>query len=321
MIDQIAAGEVVERPASVVKELVENAIDADASRVRVEVREGGLAWIAVTDDGVGLSPADAHLCLQRHATSKLTGAADLMHIATFGFRGEALPSIASVSRMRLRTRLRGAQGAGYEIRLDGGRVAGEGEVGAPEGTRIEVADLFANVPARRKFLKAATTEWTHVADRMTRFALALPGVHFELQRDDRAPVVWPATAEPLDRVAAVLSEPEARALVATAYEDASAHVEAFVSTPEHTRPNTNGLYLFVNGRPVRDRLVRQAVLEPYRDWLPRGRFPTAVVFLTVPTERVDVNVHPAKWEVRFAEPRDVHRAIRRAIRAAIAERS
>jgi len=323
VIDQIAAGEVVERPASVVKELVENSLDAGATRVRVEVRDGGLAWIAVTDDGVGLSPGDAHLALQRHATSKLSSASDLLQISTFGFRGEALPSIASVSRMRVRTRRRGAPSneAGYEIRLDAGRIVAEGAIGAPEGTRIEVADLFSSVPARRKFAKAPATEWTHIADRMTRFGLALPGVHFELQRDDRAPIVWPATASSLERIAAVLSEKEAEALVSGELEDAAGHVQVFVSTPEHTRPNANGLYLFVNGRPVRDKVVRQAVLESYRDWLPRGRYPTAVVFLTVQPDRVDVNVHPAKWEMRFAEPRDVHRVIRRAIRAAIAERS
>ena len=323
VIDQIAAGEVVERPASVVKELVENALDADATRVRVEVREGGTALVGITDNGIGMSAADAHLSLQRHATSKLTGTSDLLRISSFGFRGEALPSIASVSRMRLRTRLRGSapDTPGYEIRLEGGRITREGEVGAPEGTRIEVADLFANVPARRKFLKKPSTEWTHIADWMTRLALVLPGIHFELQRDDKPALVWPATAEPLDRIAAVLSEREAAGLVAVEYEEPGGHVQAFVSTPEHTRPNTNGLYLFVNGRPVRDKLLRQAVLNPYRDWLPRGRFPTAVVFLTVPTEDVDVNVHPAKWEVRFVEPRAIHRLIRHSVRRAIAERS
>ena len=323
MIDQIAAGEVVERPSSVVKELVENALDAGATRVRVEVREGGTALVAITDNGIGMSPSDAHLSLQRHATSKLNATSDLLRIATFGFRGEALPSIASVSRMRMRTRLRGSapDAPAYEIRLEGGRVVREGEVGAPEGTRIEVADLFENVPARRKFLKKASTEWTHIADWMTRLALVLPGIHFELQRDDKPAVIWPATAEPLDRIAAVLSERDAAGLVAVEYEEPGGHVQAFVSTPEHTRPNTNGLYLFVNGRPVRDKLIRQAVLTPYRDWLPRGRFPIAVLFLTVPTEDVDVNVHPAKWEVRFVEPRAIHRLIRHSIRSAISERS
>jgi DNA mismatch repair protein MutL len=323
VIDQIAAGEVVERPASVVKELVENALDADARRIRVEIREGGIALVAVTDDGVGMSPGDAHLCLQRHATSKLSAPDDLLRIASFGFRGEALPSIASVSRMRLRTRLRGAddRGTGYEIRLDGGSIVSEGEVSMPAGTRVEVADLFANVPARRKFLKRPQTEWGHIADWLGRLALALPGVHLEVQRDDKPPLVWPATADPLDRIAAVLSERDAAALVAVEHEEPTGHIQAFVSAPEHTRPNTNSLYLFVNGRPVRDRLLRQALLDVYRDWLPRGRFPVAVVFLTVPREEVDVNVHPAKWEVRFADPRAIHRLVRRSVREAISGRS
>lgn len=323
VIDQIAAGEVVERPSSVVKELVENALDAAAGRVRVGVREGGIALVSVTDDGVGMSPSDAHLSLQRHATSKLSAAGDLLRIASFGFRGEALPSIASVSRMRMRTRLRGAdeRSTGYEIRLDAGRVVSEGEVATSEGTRIEVADLFANVPARRKFLKRPQTEWGHIADWLGRLALALPGVHFEVQRDDRAALVWPATSDPLDRIAAVLSERDAASLVAVEYEEPTGHVQAFVSVPEHTRPNTNGLHLFVNGRPVRDRLMRQALLDVYRDWLPRGRFPTAVLFLTLPRTEVDVNVHPAKWEVRFADPRAIHRLIRRSVRDAISSRS
>ena len=323
VIDQIAAGEVVERPASVVKELVENALDADATRIRVEVRDGGIALVAVTDDGFGMSPSDARLCLQRHATSKLSAADDLLRIGTFGFRGEALPAIASVSRMRLRTRLRGVadRGTAYEIRLDGGSIVSEGEVSAPEGTRIEVADLFENVPARRKFLKKPQTEWGHVADWLERLALALPGVHFEVQRDERKPLIWPRTADPLDRIALVLSERDAAALVAIETEDPGGHLQAFVSTPEHTRPNTTGLYLFVNGRPVRDKLMRQALLDVYRDWLPRGRFPTAVVFLTLPRDEVDVNVHPAKWEVRFADPRAVHRLIRRSVRDAISSRS
>lgn len=323
VIDQIAAGEVVERPSSVVKELVENALDAAARRIRVAVREGGIALISVTDDGIGMSAGDAHLSLQRHATSKLSEAGDLLRIGSFGFRGEALPSIASVSRMRLRTRLRGAdpRSAGYEIRLDAGTIVSEGEVATSEGTRIEVADLFANVPARRKFLKRPQTEWGHIADWLGRLALALPSVHFEVQRDDRSALVWPATSDPLDRIATVLSERDAASLVAVEHEEPTGHIHAFVSVPEHTRPNTNGLHLFVNGRPVRDRLMRQALLDVYRDWLPRGRFPTAVLFLTLPRTEVDVNVHPAKWEVRFADPRAIHRLIRRSVRDAISNRS
>jgi DNA mismatch repair protein MutL len=319
LVDQIAAGEVVERPASVVKELVENALDAGAARIRVDVREGGAALVAVADDGAGMTPADAHLALERHATSKIGSADDLARIATFGFRGEALPAIASVSRLRLRTRARGAP-AGVEIEVEGGKRIGERAAGVPEGTRVEVAELFHNVPARRKFLKTAATEWSHVADWLARAALALPGVHFDVRRDDRPAVSWPAVAEPLDRIAAVLSEREAEGLVALAAEDGALRIAGFASRPDAHRPTAAGLYLFVQRRPVRDRLLRHALLDAYRDVLPRGRFPSAVLFLDLPPQAVDVNVHPAKWEVRFAEPNAVHRLVSRAVREALGGR-
>lgn len=319
LVDQIAAGEVVERPSSVVKELVENALDAGATRLRVEVRDGGSAWIAVTDDGRGMSPDDARLSLRRHATSKIQRADDLEDIRSFGFRGEALPAIASVSRLRLVTRPVDSNEA-FELTVDAGRLVSERSVGAPTGTRVEVADLFGSVPARRKFLKRPSTEWGHIADWLTRAAMGLPGVHFEVSRDAREALVWPATDEPLDRIASLLSDDDAAALVRVEGEDADGHLEAFVSSPDRTRSNAQGLYLFVNGRPVRDRLLRHAVLEVYRDWLPRGRYPTAIVFLTVPPGRVDVNVHPAKWEVRFHDPSAVHRIIRRTLRDGISQR-
>ena len=319
-VDQIAAGEVVERPASVVKELVENSLDARAGRVRVQVREGGAALISVTDDGRGMTPEDARMALRRHATSKLRSAADLSRITSFGFRGEALPAIASVSRLRLLTRAHGA-GQGCEIRVESGNIEFERTAGGPEGTRVEVANLFASVPARRKFLKKPGTEWGHIADWLGRLALALPGIHFEVQREERRPLVWPATASPLDRIAAVLSEKEAAALVPVEWEEGSGHIQAFVSAPDHTRANASGLYLFVNGRPVRDKLLRHAVLDAYRDLLPRARYPSAVVFVTLPPAEVDVNVHPAKWEVRFADPQAIHRLVRHAIREAMTSRS
>jgi len=320
LIDQIAAGEVVERPASVVKELVENALDAEATRIRIEVRDGGAALVSVTDNGTGMSREDARLALQRHATSKLATAEDLEAITSFGFRGEALPAIASVSRLRLLSRARGAAEA-VEIRVEKGRVLGERLTGGPEGTRIEVADLFAGVPARRKFLKKAGTEWGHIADWVSRLALALPAVTVELRRDDRPAIVWPACFDPADRIAAVLGEREAGALVAVECEEATGHLQAFVSPPDHTRASANGIYLFVNGRPVRDKVLRHGLLLAYRDLLPRGRFPSAVLFLTLPPAAVDVNVHPAKWEVRFAAPDAVHRLIRRAVRQAMEGRS
>jgi len=319
LIDQIAAGEVVERPASVVKELVENALDAGASRVRVEVRDGGSALVAVTDDGCGMTPDDARLALLRHATSKLRTADDLQRIRSYGFRGEALPAIASVSRLRLLTRLRGAPEA-FELRVEGGETVRAGAAGGAEGTRIEVADLFGSVPARRKFLKSPVTEWGHVADWLARVALACPTIHFDVQRDDRAVLAWPAAVDPLDRIAAVLSEDEASALVPARGEAGAVRLHGFASQPAWHRATGDGIHLFVNGRPVRDRLLRHAVVEVYRDLLPRGRFPTAVLFLELPTEAVDVNVHPAKWEVRFADPRGIHQLVSRTLRDAIGRR-
>lgn len=320
LVDQIAAGEVVERPASVAKELVENALDAGAHRIRIEVRGGGAELLAVTDDGIGMTPAEARLALRRHATSKLSTVADLSRITTYGFRGEALPAIASVSSVLLRTRARGAA-EGFELRVEGGEVVDARPAGAPEGTRIEVADLFAHVPARRKFLKSAQTEWGHVADWAARVALAQPALHLELLRDDRAALVWPAATDPVARVAAVLSEADAAAMVEGRRREGEAEVHALVSRPDRHRPTAEGLYLFVNGRPVRDRLLRHAVLESYRDVLPRGRFPAAVIFLGLPPGAVDVNVHPAKWEVRFADPRAIHQLVSNVVKQALGQRA
>ncbi len=316
LIDQIAAGEVVERPASVVKELVENALDAGAKRIRIEVRDGGCAWICISDDGYGMSPADATLALQRHATSKISTVDDLSDIHTFGFRGEALPSIASVSNFRLRTREAAAE-AGFEIVVEAGEIKEERACAATPGTRIEVADLFASIPARRKFLKRAATEWGHILDWLVRVALVHPDVHFELRREQKKPLVWPATPDPLARVATVLSEDEASALVPVDGCEGELRLSGFASAPAFHRATTAGVYLFVNGRPVRDRLLRHAVLQIYRDLLPRGRFPTVLLFLEVPADAVDVNVHPAKWEVRFADPQAVHQLLRHALRNSV----
>ena len=238
---------------------------------------------------------------------------------SFGFRGEALPAIASVSRMRLLTRLAGRP-AGHEIRIESSEIVMEREAGCPEGTRIEVADLFGRVPARRKFLKKSGTEWGHAIDWLGRLAMALPSTHFEVQRDDREAVVWPETSDTGERIAAVLGEGQARSLVRIEWEEGAGHVEAYVSGPEASRANGNSIHLYVNGRPVRDKLLRHAVSQAYRDILPRGRFPLAVIFLTVAPETVDVNVHPAKWEVRFENPRAVHQLVGHAIREAMGAR-
>jgi DNA mismatch repair protein MutL len=310
----------VERPASVVKELVENAVDAGATRVRVEVREGGTALIAVTDDGEGMTPEDARLALRRHATSKLASPEDLQRIQSLGFRGEALPAIASVSRLRLQTRPPDVPEA-FELLVEGGELVRQRTTGGPIGTRVEVADLFAQVPARRKFLRSASTEWGHVADWLARAALAWSGIHFDIHRDDRTVLTWPAAADPLDRIAAVLSEEEASALVPSEGREGEVRVLAFASRPDWHRATGEGIHLFVNRRPVRDRVLRHAVVEVYRDLLPRGRFPSALVFVELPYGAVDVNVHPAKWEVRFVNPRGIHQLITRTLREAIAGRS
>jgi len=319
LVDQIAAGEVVERPASVVKELIENAFDAGARRIRLEVREGGRALIAVSDDGSGMGPEDARAALERHATSKIASGEDLARIHTFGFRGEALPAIASVSRLRLRTRARGAP-EGVEIELEAGKAIDVRAAGGPEGTRVEVAELFHNVPARRKFLKSPATEWGHIADWLARAALALPAVHFDVQRDGRPVISWPAVGERIERIAAVLSEREAEPLVALGAEDGPLRLHGFASRPDAHRPTAAGIHLFVNRRPVRDRLLRHALLDGYRDVLPRGRHPTALLYLELPVEAVDVNVHPAKWEVRFADPRAIHQLVSKAVAAALGGR-
>ncbi|HXV36638.1 MAG TPA: DNA mismatch repair endonuclease MutL, partial [Myxococcota bacterium] len=319
LIDQIAAGEVVERPASVVKELVENALDAEARRIRVEVRGGGRDLIAVADDGFGMSAQDARLSVERHATSKIATAEDLTRIGTFGFRGEALAAISSVSKLRLRSRLRGADDA-TEIRVEAGVIQDQRAVGAAPGTRVEVTELFGSVPARRKFLKSPATEWGHIADWLARAALALPAVHFDVQRDERPALAWPACDDPLDRIAAVISDDDAAAFMRVARDEGGASLEGFASRPERHRATTAGIYLYVNRRPVRDRVLQHALVEIYRDLVPRGRYPAAVLFLALPHERVDVNVHPAKWEVRFAEPQAIHQLVRHAVRDAIAAR-
>jgi DNA mismatch repair protein MutL len=319
LVDQIAAGEVVERPASVVKELVENAVDAGARRIQVDVREGGRRAIRVADDGWGMTPQEAELALERHATSKIRTSAELSDIRSFGFRGEALPAIASVSRLRLVTRARGAE-EGFELRVEAGRRAPGCASAAREGTSIEVDDLFGSVPARRKFLKSAVTEWGHVSEWLGKAALALPSLHFDVRRDEREALHWPAAADPLDRIAAVLGEREAGGLVRGARDAGDLALEAFVSRPDQHRATGGGIHLFVNARPVRDRLLRHALLEVYRDLLPRGRFPTALLFLRVAAGGVDVNVHPAKWEVRFADPRAVHRLVTATVAEAVSRR-
>ncbi|HVU03099.1 MAG TPA: DNA mismatch repair endonuclease MutL [Polyangiaceae bacterium] len=314
LASQIAAGEVVERPASAVKELVENAIDAGATRVDVEIDGGGIGRIVVSDDGCGMSREDARLAVERHATSKLFTFEDLSHVATYGFRGEALPSIASVSRFSVRTRAANDD-AGTLVEVTGGEAASVKPVGAPVGTTIEARDLFYNVAPRRKFLRSAGTEAGHVTDVVENAALARPDVTFSLTRDGRRVREWLRAGSRGERVAGVVGD----GLAACAGERGPLRVEAFLSRPEDARSGAGGLKLLVNGRPVRDRALLHTVAQAYGSVLERGRYPKGVVYLDLPPELVDVNVHPQKAEVRFADPRAVSDAVYVVLSGALAK--
>jgi len=312
LVNQIAAGEVVERPASAAKELVENALDAGARSIQVEVEEGGLSLVRVVDDGSGMDPQDALLALERHATSKLRDAAGLAAIDTLGFRGEALPAIASVSRLLLDTAPEPG-GEGTRVRVEGGEVRERTVVARSRGTTVEVRDLFFNTPARRKFMRSPATEAGHVAEAVLRAALVRPDVGFTLRSGGRAALASPAGVAPAERVAAAIGREAARHLVETAGGTGEVRVRAWLTSPDHSEATSRGLYLFVNGRYVRDRAATYAVLRAYAESLPSGRWPAGALFVELPLDRVDVNVHPQKLEVRFAEPRAVQDALFRAV--------
>ncbi len=314
--NKIAAGEVVERPASVVKELVENSIDAGADRIVVEVGNGGRRLIRVADNGSGMARDDALLALERYATSKIRRDEDLFAIRTLGFRGEALPSIASVSRFILATR-RPEDEAGTEIEIAGGKIESVREVGVPPGTMITVRDLFFNTPARRKFMKTVATEMGHIGDGLAGLALGHPQIHFELRHNERLLRRWSRTGDAAERVAAVLGAALRRDLMPMALETEAATVGGWVAAPRVNRRTSHGVHIFVNGRHVRDRTVLHAVLQGYRERLMKGQYPVVVCRLTVPADEVDVNVHPAKHEVRFVRQQQVHGAVAGAVHAAL----
>ncbi len=310
LANQIAAGEVVERPASVVKELVENALDAGARRLTVSVEFGGKALVQVEDDGEGMSPEDATLALQRHATSKIASAADLAAIRTLGFRGEALPSIASVSRFRLRTRARGAL-SGTEIRVDAGRIVSSREVGAPEGTLVEVGELFFNLPARRKFLKADTAETAQVSRLLTQLALGYPEIGFVLRSGGRLLLETPPAGSLEERFYQVYGDrPD---LVPVRKDAAGITVRGFVGALGEQGPVRGPQHVFVNRRIVRDRTIGHAIQQGYSVATIKERSPEVHLFIELPADRVDVNVHPTKAEVRFLDQGLVHEVLRRAV--------
>jgi DNA mismatch repair protein MutL len=338
--NQIAAGEVVERPASVVKELLENALDAGATRIRIEVEAGGRKLIRIVDNGHGMVRDDALLAFERHATSKLHTSDDLLQIRTLGFRGEALPSIASVSRLTLETHA-ADEDAGTEVEIAGGKILRVEDSGTPAGTTIAVRDLFYNTPARRKFLKSEQTELAHIAALVTHYALAHPERHFELHSATQALLIAPAVASTGDRLFQIFGRDTAALMLATAAEMDFARaglpepppwkreqdytppdpgflrISGFVSKPELQKLNRNSIYVFVNHRLVRDRVVLHALTEAYRNIIPPTSFPVVLLFLEMPPQEVDVNVHPAKTEVRFRQSGFVHDFIRDTVRTTL----
>ncbi len=344
--NQIAAGEVVERPASVVKEMLENSLDAGATRIKISVEAGGKKLIQITDNGCGMVRDDAMLAFERHATSKIKNTEDLLTIATLGFRGEALPSIASVSRLRLETRAE-EEAAGTVVEINGGKIARVEEAGLPLGTSITVRDLFFNTPARKKFLKAESTELSHIASLVTHYALAHPEKHFELHSAANAMLVAPPVAGYSERVYQVFGKETLDQLIPVASrqaleriglpqpppwrrkevdEDGEAvvpqdpgemHLHGFVSKPEIQKLNRNSIFVFVNGRTIRDRLIQHALTEAYRNIIPPTVHPVVLLFLELPTGEVDVNVHPSKTEVRFRQQSVMHDFVRDSVRAAL----
>ncbi|MGD0913940.1 MAG: DNA mismatch repair endonuclease MutL [Terracidiphilus sp.] len=338
--NQIAAGEVVDRPASVVKELLENAIDAGASRIRIEVEGGGRKLIRISDDGHGMNRDDALLAFERHATSKLRSADDLLAIATLGFRGEALPSIASVARVTLDTAT-GDEAAGTRMEIAGGKIHNVEDAALPRGTTIAVSDLFFNTPARRKFLRAESTELAHVTALVTHYALAHPEKHFELVSASHTLVAAPPVTRTAERIYQIFGKETLGQLLPVAAElplervglpepppwkvdpdvpkriPGTLRLTGFYSKPELQKLNRNSIYIFVNKRLIRDRLMMHAITEAYRNVIPPTSFPVVLLFIEMPPEEVDVNVHPAKTEVRFRQQNLVHDFIRDSLRMAL----
>jgi DNA mismatch repair protein MutL len=316
LANQIAAGEVVERPASVVKELVENALDAGATRIEITVRNGGKTEIRVADDGHGMGREDALLAVDRHATSKIRSEADLAAIRTLGFRGEALPSIASVSRFAIETAER--EGDGTRVLVTAGQMAGVEECARRRGTTVSVRSLFFNVPARAKFLRSTASENRAVGEVVTTLALAQPQVAFTLDSGGRDLLALPATATVAERVSALWGGDAADELIPVGQRSGSVAVTGLVQRPHSSRPGGRRAYLFVNGRAFADRALVKAVDRAYRTTIPQGVYPSLFLFLEVPDGEVDVNVHPAKAEVRFRDRTGVERAIEEAVRASLA---
>ncbi len=300
VVNKIAAGEVIERPASAVKELIENSIDAGASRIDVVIERGGIDLIRVTDNGCGIAEDDLEFAVTSHATSKIADADDLFHVRTLGFRGEALASIAEVSRLLIRSRVPDDE-VGYEMTVQGGVRGAIVPCSAPVGTTIEVADLFFNTPVRRRFLRSTATEAAHVAETIAKIALAHSSIHFTLRHGDKTVWALPPVERAIDRIASLYGRELADYLIEVGSEDGPVKIHGFVGHPQLSRSNTRQQFLFINGRPIRDRSLQHALSEAYRGLLTVGRQPVAFLYLEMPTDMVDVNVHPTKQEVRFLD--------------------
>lgn len=304
---KIAAGEVIERPASVVKELIENAIDAESMEIRIDILAGGKRMIKVSDDGSGMDPEDALLCFERHATSKLSKESDLFNIKTLGFRGEALPSIASVSRVKLVTGLKGSA-AGISLELQGGEIKDRRE-SAFTGTSLEIRDLFFNTPARKKFLKATVTEGLHIVDVVTREALSHWSIHFMLITDGRETMLLPKASGLSERITQIYGEEFARGLTQVSAQQEGLQMQAFISKGDNFRNSRSHQFIFVNGRPIKDQSLSHAIYGAYEGLLPHDKHPVFFLFLEIDPGRVDFNVHPTKREVRFEEKERIYRFI------------
>jgi len=316
LCNQIAAGEVVERPAAVVKELLENSLDAGGRKISLALLQGGRKEIRVVDDGSGMSPDDALLALERHATSKIKAIEDLQAIRSLGFRGEALPSIAAVSRFEMVTR-EAASLSGIAIRMDGGTLKDVRETGCPAGTAITVRDLFYNLPARRKFLRSVDNELSHISDQVLRLAMANPEVHFRVMHQDRQLYDFPQVRDMGERAGQVLGTRLLAQLRPFVLETRSLKVHGLMSAPEVQRPGAGHLFIYVNGRAVWDRLLNRAVLSAYETVIAKGKYPVVVLFVEVPATQVDVNVHPTKREIRFRNPGEIMETVRQALRQAL----
>jgi len=317
LADQIAAGEVVERPASVVKELAENAIDAGSRRIDIEIEAGGRRLIRVIDDGSGMTAEETRLALLRHATSKIVSPDDLWGLTTFGFRGEALPSIAAVSRLCIRSKRPGTT-AGFSLVHEAGIETSSADVGMPDGTQVEVRDLFWNTPARLKFMKSEATEAANVAEAVLRLALAHPEVHLRLRGNGRVVLDLPPHRDSAERVRAALARRGASLLHEAEGEESGVRVRAFLAAPEEASATPRSTFLFVAKRFVRDRSLLHALCMGYGELLEKGRYPMAALFVDVPGQELDINVHPQKLEVRFARAQEVYGAVRHVVGAAVA---